>query len=141
MTVEITPAVITAFRENQRAFNSVTNWTDQTITDALCEGDVETANGKRWGAFDVDECRNMKRRGMFLFAAHWLATTYPNGDASMNGAVNSVVQSKSVGDESITYAVGDVAQANAGDVWLQSTSFGQQFMRLRRRAGMGAVAV
>ena len=141
MTVEINAAVIAAFRINQKAFTNTATWSDDTIIDALSEGDAETANAGRWGAFEVDNARNFKRRGMFLYAAHWLATTYPNGDSSMNGAAKNVTQSKSVGDESNTYAVGSVANDSTDKVWLASTGFGQQFTRLRKRAGMGAVAV
>lgn len=143
MSVNITEQVIAAFRAAFPAFSSedpTTGWDDNTVTIALCEGDAETINGKRWGAFVLDDCRNMKRRGMFFYAAHYLASFHPNGQGSMSGAANNVVQSKSVGDESVTFAVGNIAAGSAADAWLSSTSFGQNYLRLRKRAGMGAIA-
>lgn len=128
-------AVIDDFRLKYTVFNGIS---DPVVEDALCEADAETG-GKGWGSY-VNECTNFKQRGMFLYAAHYLASTYPNSDESvMSGASVSAVQSKSVGDESVTFAV--PVASNQGDAWLSSTAFGQQFIRLRRRAGMGARAV
>jgi hypothetical protein len=139
--ISITAEIITSFRTAYPAFSNVATWPDAVLTTALCDADAETG-GSGWGAYS-DECSNFKQRGMFLFAAHWLATTYPNGATditAMNGGANQLVQSKSVGDESISYA--SISEGmSAGNAWLASTSFGQQFMRLRRRAGMGARAV
>ncbi len=138
--VEITPEVITAFRTAYPAYDA-TAYPDAVVTQSLCEGDSETG-GNGWGEYE-DDCRNFKQRGMFLYAAHWLATTYPTGAATgnMNGATNQVVQSKSVGDESVSFAATSGGTMSTGDSWLASTSFGQQWLRLRRRAGMGARAV
>lgn len=141
MTVPITPELIASFRDAMKAFTDVTKWPDDIIEDALCEADAETG-GKCWGAF-VDECRNFKRRGMFYFAAHWLATTYLSQDASdpsnipPNARLN--VASKSVGDESISYRVAEMQET--GDDWLSLTNYGVQYIRLRKRACMGALAV
>ena len=142
MTIEITDEIITSFRTNQPAFTDNVKWPDAVVTSALCEGDVETG-GRGWGAFE-NICTNFKLRGMFLFAAHYLATTYPRGasDASMvGGSAKYATQSKSVGDESISFANGKANELSVGDGWLASTSFGQQWLRLRRRAGAGARAV
>jgi len=139
--VDITAEVITAFRDKMKAFGDLTKWPDDVVEDALCEADAETG-GKRWGAYE-DECRNFKQRGMFYFAAHWLATTYLNQTAADESAISPTarlnVASKSVGDESVTYRVGAI-QATEED-WLSLTNYGVQFLRLRRRAGMGALAV
>jgi len=139
--VDITAEVITAFRDKMKAFGDLTKWPDDVVEDALCEADAETG-GKRWGAYE-DECRNFKQRGMFYFAAHWLATTYLNQTAADEAAISPTarlnVASKSVGDESVTYRVGAI-QATEED-WLSLTNYGVQFLRLRRRAGMGALAV
>ena len=141
--MDITAAIITSFRTAYPAFSVVADWPDSVVTIALCEGDAESG-GKNWGEY-VDECNNFKQRGMFLFTAHWLSTTYPNGasdtTAQSGGANNSLV-SKSVGDESATFGAASVTDiSDAGNGWLASTSWGQQFMRLRKRAGMGALAV
>ncbi len=141
--MDITAAIITSFRTAYPAFSVLADWPDSVVTTALCEGDTESG-GTRWGAY-VDECNNFKQRGMFLFAAHWLATTYPTGasdTAAQSGGANNTVVSKSVGDESVTFGAASVANiGDAGNGWLASTSWGQQFIRLRKRAGMGAMAV
>jgi len=141
--MEITPEIITSFRTAYPAFDDDTAWPDNVVTMALCEGDAETG-GRGWGSYD-DDCHNFKQRGMFLYAAHWLASTYPKGaedDSNQSGTAKNQVASKSVGDESVSYAVTAPSSiSDAGDGWLASTAFGQQFMRLRRRAGMGARAV
>jgi len=138
---EITPSVIASFRDVQKAFTDLTKWPDDIVEEALCEADAETG-GKGWGSFQ-DECRNFKRRGMFYYAAHWLATTYLKQtaedptDISPTARLN--VAAKSVGDESITYRVGGIQKTE--DDWLSLTNYGVQYLRLRRRAGMGALAV
>jgi hypothetical protein len=137
--MDITQAMVDSFRAEFQAFSDETKWPDALITCALCEADCETGS-TRWGAYQ-DECHNFKRRGMFYFAAHWLATNYgtagvtadPSSEARLN------VQAKSVGDESIDFRVPKMM--DVGDDWLTFTNYGMQFYRLRRRAGMGAIVV
>lgn len=138
---DITPAVIASFRNEQKAFTDLTKWPDDIVEQALCEADAETG-GRGWGSF-VDECRNFKRRGMFLYAAHWLAVTYLKQtaedpeDISPTARLNTAA--KSVGDESITFRVGAI-QSTEND-YLSLTNYGVQYLRLRRRAAMGARVV
>lgn len=137
--MDITPEIIASFRLDKPAFSNISQWPADVIEAALIEGDVETG-GCGWGGFE-DIGSNFKRRGMFLFAAHWLATNY--GDAGYSASASSEarlnVQNKSVGDESIAYRVPSMLEV--GDDWLTYTNYGTQFYRLRRRAGMGALAV
>lgn len=137
--IEITPELIASFRADKPAFAGATKWPDDYISAALCEADAETG-GAGWGGFE-DVCHNFKRRGMFLFAAHWLSTNYSDAGASPNPSSQARlnVQSKSVGDESIAYRV--PSMMTVGDDWLTYTNYGTQFYRLRRRAAMGALAV
>ncbi len=141
MPLEITPEIITSFRTAQPAFGDVTKWPDSVVTEALCEADVETG-GRGWGVFD-DLCSNFKRRGMYYFAAHWLSTTYLSQDASDPSVISPTarlnVAAKSVGDESVQFRVGAIQSTE--DDWLSLTNYGVQYLRLRRRAGMGALAV
>lgn len=137
----ITPEVIAAFRADPllAAFVDETRWPDSYIEAALCEADTETGSC-RWGAFEL-ACGNFKWRGMKYFAAHWLATNYgangalatPASEARLN------VAQKAIGDESIGYRVAQMM--DAGNDWLTYTNYGQQFYRLKKRAGMGAKAV
>lgn len=141
--MEITAELIASFRDSSqgRAFSDDTKWPDDVVSDALCEADMETGS-KRWGAFQ-DVCNNFKRRGMFLFAAHWLASTYLTQDASDPTAISPSarlnIASKSVGDESVNYRVTGIEKTQ--NDWLTLTNYGVQYMRLRDRAGKGAVAV
>lgn len=141
MTIEITPEIIASFRLAQPAFTDVVKWPDGVVADALCEADAETG-GRGWGAFE-DVCSNFKRRGMYYFAAHWLVTTYITGDASDPSNISPTARlntaAKSVGDESITFRVGAIQSTE--DDWLSLSNYGVQYLRLRRRAGMGARAV
>lgn len=137
----ITPEIVAAFRADPllAAFVDETKWPDAMIIEALSEADTETGSS-RWGAFELAPT-NFKWRGMKYFAAHWLSTNFgtlgagspPGSDARLN------VSQKSVGDESIGYRV--AAMMDAGNDWLTYTNYGQQFYRLKKRAGMGAKAV
>lgn len=139
--VDINADVVTAFRESMAAFASDLDWPSDIIEQALCEADAETG-GRGWGAFK-NEARNFKRRGMFYYAAHWLASTYVDqtaADASnISPSARLNVASKSVGDESVQYRVG--ALQDTADDWLSLTNYGVQFYRMRKRAGMGARVV
>lgn len=136
--MEITSEIVTAFRAAQPAFSNTTTWPDALVTAALNEGAAESG-GKRWGIYQPDP-QNVKARGMYLFAAHWLSSMYPKGGTgAVSGGAKWVTGSKSVGDESTSNITGNVI--TIGDAWLATTTFGQQFIRLRRRVGMGALAV
>lgn len=138
---DITPAVITSFRDQMKAFSDDTKWPNDVVEDALYEADTETGS-RGWGAFK-DDPRNFKRRGMFFYAAHWLAVTYLKqtaenpDDISPTARLN--VAAKSVGDESITYRVG--ALQDTADDWLSLTNYGVQYYRMRKRAAIGARVV
>ena len=143
MSVEITPEILAAFRASKPAFSDVVKWPDEVVTEAFCEAFPE-CGGRGWGAFDVDDCQNFKRRGVFLFAAHWLSIEYTTGQgatdpSSVNPTARLNVAAKSVRDESVTYRVG--AMQTTQDDYLSLSNYGVQYLRLRRRAGMGARAV
>ena len=133
--------IITDFRTwplGMNAFGDTTKFPNSLIQYALCEADSETGS-RRWGVYQ-SECHNLKQRGMFYYAAAWLTTFFPDGnDAPVAGEARLNVASKSVGDESIAYRV--AAMMDAGNDFLTYTVFGQQFYRLRKRVGMGALAV
>lgn len=137
--MDITPAIISAFRAQMTAFADVVKYPDGLVQTALEEALMETG-GRGWGQYG-DEATNFKRRGMFYYAAHWLATYYPKGLGT--GAVNSEArlntQNKAIGDESIAYRVPQMMEVS--NDWLTFTVYGQSFYRLRKRAGMGSRAV
>lgn len=135
--MDITPDVITAFRGFSPVFFSTETWPDNLAESFLCDADAETG-GSGWGSYD-DVCGNFKQRGLFLYAAHSLLSSYPDGYLSNRVYVDSKsqVSSKSVGDESASFNV--AVPKTSGDQWLESTAYGQQFARLRKRAGMGAI--
>lgn len=139
--MEITAEIITAFRAYYPEFSDAAKWADEFLERFLCEGDEET--GGRWGSYS-DPC-SLKKRGMFAYAAHKAVLAKAAARAVEAGGIAPApaqVASKSVGDESVSYAVSAPSAEEAirlGD--LGSTIYGLEFLRLRRRAGMGAVAV
>ena len=143
--MDITAEIVTAFRTAYPEFADLTAWPNTTVTTALCEGDAETG-GACWGGYDATDCHNFKARGMYLYAAHWLRVSYPTAagattPGSKSGTAQLSVASKSVGDESIAFNTGNLSTLTVGDSWLAATQYGQQWMRLRRRAGRAARAV
>lgn len=142
MSEPITPELIAAFRASQLAFSDETKWPDEIVQESFCEAFPEVG-GRGWGILDITDCQNFKRRGLFYFAAHWLSVTYTDSGAADPTNISSTarlnVAAKSVGDESVTYRVGAIQRTE--DDWLSLTNYGVQFLRLRRRAGMGARAV
>lgn len=125
------------FRAFLLQFEDATNWPESVVQSALDEASYEVG-GCRWTG-------TTKERGQGYYAAHWLITMYPSGDASdsgnASGSAKFAVASKSVGDESVSFNSGDASGMSTGDAWLASTQYGIQFMRLRKRVGMGAKAV
>jgi hypothetical protein len=140
--IEITPEILTAFRASQRAFSDVVKWPDLSLTEAFCEAFPE-CGGSGWGLFDASDCQNFKRRGVFFYAAHWLSVTYTDIGAANPENIKSTarlnVASKSVGDESVTFRVGAIQSTE--DDYLSLTNYGVQYLRLRKRAAMGARAI
>ncbi len=141
MPLVITPEIIASFRLSKRAFTDTTVWPDDIITEAICEADAETG-GRGWGAYE-DLCSNFKLRGMYLYAAHLLSNTYITGTAENPANISPTarlnVAAKSVADESVTFRVGAIQSTQ--DDWLSLTDYGVQYLRLRRRAAMGARVV
>lgn len=139
--MDITAEIIADFRIwplGGQAFSDTTNFPDSLIQYALCEADSDTGS-RRWGTY-VAECHNLKQRGMFYYAAHWLSVYYPDGiNSDVNQEARLNVASKSVGDESISYRVPSMLEVN--NDWLTWSVYGQQYYRLRKRVGMGALAV
>lgn len=137
---DITATVIADFREYYPEFSDDTTWTETLLTRHLEDADEETGSG-RWGGY-LDGPPSLKSRGMFAYAAHRAVIGKAASDAVAAGgmpAAPAQVNSKSVGDESVGYAVStpDARQADGyGD--LKATVYGNEFLRLRRRAGMGA---
>lgn len=133
--MEITSAIVEAFRTDFEGFADTTAWPEANVTRALQLADQETGS-QRWGDYTDP---SIKQRGMFNFAAHQLTVSNLNKTVTAMGAApasSAQVQSKSVGDESITYAV-NTQGIKAGDEALSATAYGQEFIRLRRRVGRG----
>lgn len=135
--------IITDFRTAYPEFADDVKWLDDALGRALCDADTETG-GSCWGGYDGSDCHNFKANGMFLYAGAWLVTVYPQGADNLANVVigqKSPQTGKSVGDESVSYASPDYSKLGVGDMWLTTNFYGQQWLRLRRRAGMGARAV
>ena len=131
------------FRLDFPEFSDKSKWPDRTIERALEEADTETS-GSRWGTFK-DDYKNRKRKGLYLFAAHWLTSYYPTGasaDSNKMAGATGQVQSKSVGDESVSFAVlAPKSVGEASTAWLLKTQYGTEFLRIRKRVLMGGMTV
>ena len=131
---------ISVFRSLMPAFADDAKWPDATVQTALDEGEAET-NSTRWGDY-ADDATNFRNRGIRYYAAHWLSSFYGTGatdPTSVRSDARQNVSSKSVGDESVAYRI--TQMEDTGNDWLGTTIYGTQYWRLKKRAGMGALAV
>lgn len=139
--MDITTEVLSAFREDKKGFSDSTVWSDREIKRALQKADRETGSS-RWGVY---KDLSFKQEGLFSYAAHYLIMSAREAKLTKNNGVAPTVApiaSKSVGDESVSYSVaGGATLRNTGEVWLSATAYGQEFIRLRRRAAAGGVCV
>lgn len=136
---DITAQIISDFRARKPEFADTTEWPDSTLEQYLEDADAETGSANRWGSY-ADP--SFKQRGMFAYAAHIAVTNRAIQNAVAAGGVPTALQqanSKTVGDESVSYASA-APGASEGDSAgsLRATAYGQEFLRLRRRASMGA---
>jgi len=137
---DITPAIVAAFRADFTGFADDTKWPDALVTRKLQKADKETGSA-RWGIYaDL----SIKQEGMFNYAAHLLVVgKAQDGTTAGGGMPGSMAQvaSKTVGDESTTYVTPDSGNSVLSeDGALAATSYGQEFIRLRRRVAAGASA-
>ena len=112
--------------------------TDWGAIRALEEADAET--GPRWGKYRAKPA-SIKAKGMYYFAAHTLIM-WKREEEEEDAGTAYAVSSKSVGDESTSFAVPSVTTDDLilnGDLPL--TSYGVKFLRLRRRASAGPAIV
>lgn len=136
---DITAQIVTDLRTYYPELADAAVWADATLVRYLQEGDQETGS-RRWGSYSVSPAK-LKARGMFAYAAHKAALGRAREAALMGGNVPTApakVQSKSVGDESVSFAVAAPTASEAAQTGdLNTTIYGQEFLRLRKRAGMG----
>ena len=139
--MNIDSTIIADFRAYYPEFGDSTVWTGAQVERYLWDAAQETGSS-RWGSYSADPAPNFKARGLFAYAAHRAVIARAAQKATEAGGTPSAparAESKSVGDESVTYAVhrpDSGARADStGD--LDSTVYGQEFLRLRQRAAMG----
>lgn len=139
----ITPQIVAELREYFPEFADDTRYPDATILRALKISEGETGS-RRWGRYRYDVL-SIKVKGLFLYAAHTLTMDEMRAGSIAGGAIPvspARVASKSVGDESVSYAISaqsTAEQALYGDLAL--TVYGMEFIRLRSRVTVGAIAV
>ncbi len=135
--MDINSQIVADFRDYYPEFSDGITWSDKDITQALEEGDSET--GRRWLTYTARPA-SIKKRGMFAFAAHQLVMRKRAAGGDVGAAY--AISSKSVGDESTSFSVPSVTADDLiinGDLPL--TTYGLAFLRLRRRAGTGAMMI
>lgn len=136
--MDITDDVVQDFLTDYSGFSDSTVWTEAMIKRALAKADRETG-GVCWGPYgDI----TIKQLGMFAFAAHTLMINNAENKSIGNGGIAppaALVSSRSVGDESVSYAtpVSSGEGGSIGAMQLMSTSVGQEFIRLRNQVVTG----
>lgn len=123
---------IAQFRLDFPEFNSLTRYPSSQIQfwATLAEAQVR-------------ECvwKEMKPYGVMLYVAHEITLAGQNQAVAKNGGVpggsSGPVNSKTVGNASISYDTQQAAEKDAG--WWNLTSYGKQFIRLARIFGAGAI--
>jgi hypothetical protein len=78
-------------------------------------------------------------KGVFLLAAHLLSLDLSNQDEDESGGATGNVTSRSVGDVSVSFA--KATSDSSSDDWYLQTSYGTEYLRLKKRMGMGIVAI
>lgn len=135
--MEITDDVMQAFREECSGFDDPTIWKEGMVKRALTKADRETG-GECWGLYGEG---TIKQEAMFAFAQHSLMIKKGVNVSVKKGVIATAigaVTSKSVGDESVSFAVAtptDLSQS--GEAQLASTTPGQEFIRLRNQVVTG----
>lgn len=93
-------------------------------------------------ALEVSEARwdTLYEKGSMLLAAHFLQLDLnrqetEDDDSSEEGNLAS----KSIGD--VSYSFAKAASESTSDDWYLQTSYGTEYLRLKKRVGMGIVAV
>lgn len=139
--MKITDEIIADFRRFLKAFRDEVKWCDEVIRLQLIEADVMTG-GRLWGAFDIDDDANWKKRGMYYLAAHYLVSYY-GSSASDPTAISSEarlnVSSQQVGDESVTYRITEM-EPTVTD-FISTTIYGVKFLEIRKHICVGAIAL
>jgi hypothetical protein len=141
INVDVTPQIVADFREFYEEFADPVKWSDAKITKALNIAKSELG-ACRWGLYQP---YSFLQRGWFALTAHYLTWRAATSDAtSADGSASTpyAVSSKSVRDESVSFAI---PAANAAlTTWeaaLALTPYGVEYLHLRSRAGMGAICV
>jgi len=141
MAFTVDSQVVADFRAYYPEFADTSEWPEATLTRCLEEADSETGS-TRWGQYKASPA-SFRARGLYAYAAHKAVLGKAREKAVAAGQAPAPAQqatSKTVGDESISYNVATPESSamshQVGD--LDSTMYGQEFLRLRRRAGTGA---
>lgn len=79
-------------------------------------------------------------KGVMSLSAHLLSISQSNqeDDDSDDGETGNIT-SKSIGD--VSYSFAKATSESSSDDWYLQTSYGAEYLRLKKRVGMGIVAV
>ena len=139
--MEITPEVVTAFREYYDEFTDPQTYSNNLVLKSLNKASTFTS-GSVWGDYKYEEFNaSVKAQALFAYAAHLVITSKLTNDAVSNGSLPSAfmaVASKSVGDESESY---QRPQTTSEREQLASTSYGQEYLALYGLLGFRGLTV
>lgn len=123
---------IPAFRENFPEFASTSVYPDAQVTfwATIAEAQV---NQNVW--------QDLYPQGVQLYVAHEITIAAQNvqaaGVGGSPGQSGGIANSKAVGAVNVSYDAGTQTEKDAG--WWNRTTYGQQFIRLARLFGSGAI--
>ena len=122
----LTPA---DFKARYPEFDSVDDARIQTFLD---EAQLEVGEVP-WGT--------LYEKGVFLLTAHLVVIDQRNQTSSGSGVPSpGQLASRKVGDVAVSFAT-QTTSPDGSDEWYLSSSYGAEYLRLKKRKGIGAVAV
>lgn len=79
--------------------------------------------------------------GLHYYTAHLLVIANKASESGNTGSV-APIAGRSVDGVSISYSSGNIGnKINEGDVWLNSTQYGQRYINLRKNLGVAACVI
>ncbi len=92
-------------------------------------------------ALEVSESAwgTLYEKGTMSLAAHLLSIDQSNSDDEDDSGGEGNLASKSIGD--VSYSFSKATSESTSDDWYLSTSYGAEYLRLKKRIGMGIAAV
>lgn len=139
---DIDSAMISEFRAFYPEFTDATKFSDPLVLRALGVS-FDEGGGIHWGQWvDPNLPYSLWKRAIYALTAFYIQLWLGGQQANGAAVTPMLVANKSIRDESTGNAVPQaVTGASYNDYLFTVSPYGMEWLRLRRRAGMGAMAV